>query len=455
MDGFIKFFTDINLYETIWAILSSRIAIGIYIAILLVLMIFIVIMVMSAEHRRSELIDLVGDKEEYYNKDKKKKDKDKEKEESQEEEFVGKKDKEGRDPRFFILSKTDSLMENYVKPKYNNEITLEEICIRFRNFCCYELNLYYSIDDIRQFIAGLSVSHIIIMQGMSGTGKTSLALAFGKFLNNSSVVIPIQPMWKERTDLLGYYNEFTKKFNETLLLQKMYEANYNEEMYVAILDEMNIARVEYYFAEFLSLLEIPKVEDRNIDVVSDKWDNDPKLLKNGRLRLPPNMWFIGTANNDDSTFAISDKVYDRAMVMNLDKKTEPFISERETSVKISVNHFNELVERARKEYKVTGRSIRKIKKLDSYMIDNFRTSFGNRIMKQIKMYIPVFIACGGQELDAIDDILTKKVMRKLEAQNPLIIKNLVGDLISYIDELFGEDKMLKCKEYLHRLENVA
>ena len=46
-------------------------------------------------------------------------------------------------------------------------------------------------------------------------------------------------------------------------------------------------------------------------------------------------------------------------------------------------------------------------------------------------------------------------MRKLEAQNPLIIKNLVGDLISYIDELFGEDKMLKCKEYLHRLENIA
>ena len=97
---------------------------------------------------------------------------------------------------------------------------------------------------------------------------------------------------------------------------------------ITVLDEMNIARVEYYFAEFLSLMELPDTEERYLDVVTDKREKDPKGLKGGRIKLPKNMWFIGTANNDDSTFAISDKVYDRAMMLNLDEKSEVFEGRR-------------------------------------------------------------------------------------------------------------------------------
>ncbi|MDE5667281.1 MAG: AAA family ATPase, partial [Clostridia bacterium] len=223
--------------------------------------------------------------------------------------------------RFYMLTEIDKEYANYVRPDYDDKITLRELCEEFRNFSAGKLKLYYDIEDIRRFIGALAVTKLIILQGMSGTGKTSLAYAFGEFLENKTVVVPIQPMWKERTDLVGYYNEFTKRFNETTLLYKMYEANNNEEIYITVLDEMNIARVEYYFAEFLSLLEIPNPDGRNLDVVADRWEDDPKLLQhNGKLRLPTNMWFVGTANNDDSTFSISDKVYDRAMVLNLDKK---------------------------------------------------------------------------------------------------------------------------------------
>ena len=230
--------------------------------------------------------------------------------------------------RFYMLTEIDKAYENYERPAYNDDITLRELCEEFRNFSAGVLKLYYDIEDIRRFIGALAVTKLIILQGMSGTGKTSLAYAFGEFLKNKTVVVPIQPMWKERTDLVGYYNEFTKKFNETTLLYKMYEANYNEEIYITVLDEMNIARVEYYFAEFLSLLEIPNPDGRNLDVVSDRRADDPKKLQhNGKLRLPTNMWFVGTANNDDSTFSISDKVYDRAMVLNLDKKASPFEAE--------------------------------------------------------------------------------------------------------------------------------
>ena len=358
---------------------------------------------------------------------------------------------EGRS-RFYMLSEIDANKGKYKKTGYEESITLKRFCDEFRDFACNKLKLYYSIDDIRKFIAGLSVSKIVILQGMSGTGKTSLAYAFGEYLQNPSTVIPVQPMWKERTDLVGYYNEFTKRFNETTLLQKMYEANYSEDIYVTILDEMNIARVEYYFAEFLSLLEIPNPERRYLDVVSDEWENDPVQLRGGQMKLPNNMWFIGTANNDDSTFAISDKVYDRAMVMNLDQKCEPFKAPRTKRIKITAEKFFSLGQEAIEEYPITNRNLKRLEKLDEYMIEVFHITFGNRIMKQIKNYIPIYVACGGEELDALDDILSKKVLRKLESQNPVYIRSVVDGFCDYLDELFGTDRMKLCKEYVQRIK---
>ena len=360
-----------------------------------------------------------------------------------------------RGERFCMLSEIERKKQGYMRASYDKNITLEGLCNDLRNYAASKLKLFYDISDIRRFIAGMAVSKILILQGMSGTGKTSLAHAFGSFVENPSTIIPVQPMWKERTDLVGYYNEFTKKFNETLLLEKMYEANYSEDMYVTVLDEMNIARVEYYFAEFLSLLELPNPDERYLDVVADKWANDPKQLKDGRIKLPDNMWFIGTANNDDSTFAISDKVYDRAMILNLDSKSERFIAPKTDNVHISAKEFKSLVSEACEEYDISARNRKRLEELDKYLIDHFHITFGNRIMKQIGIYIPVYISCGGDELDALDDILSKKVIRKLEAQNPIYLRNSAEGLVNYLNELFGQDKMTLCKEYIRRLERNA
>ena len=357
--------------------------------------------------------------------------------------------------RFCMLSAIDRNREKYGHATYEKSVTPESFCEDFRNFAASKLKLYYDIEDIRRFVSGLAVSRLVILQGMSGTGKTSLAHAFGAFTDNPATVIPVQPMWKERTDLIGYYNEFTKRFNETLLLEKMYEANYSRDMYVTVLDEMNIARVEYYFAEFLSLLELPNPDERYIDVVSDKWDNDPTQFKDGRLRLPENMWFIGTANNDDSTFAISDKVYDRAMILNLDAKCERFAGTPTDRKPISAAQFKELFETARREYGVSRRNIKRLEEFDRYLIDHFHITFGNRIMKQIRDYVAVYVSCGGTELFALDDILAKKVIRKLETQNPIYLRNASEELLSFIDELFGTDKMPLCKEYIKRLQRNA
>ena len=430
--------------QSIWALATGRYAILAYIAIVVIVVVAIIIVAMKNEEKslkadRTVKISGASFQGVPYAQQPKKGGK----AEEEEEEIKS---------RFYMLSEIDANRGKYIKSGYNDGITLKSFCEEFRNFACSKMKLYYSIDDIRRFVAGLSVSKIVILQGMSGTGKTSLAYALGEFLGNSSTVVPVQPMWKERTDLVGYYNEFTKRFNETTLLHKMYEANYSKDIYVTILDEMNIARVEYYFAEFLSLLELPNPERRYLDVVSDEWENDPVQLKGGQMKLPNNMWFIGTANNDDSTFAISDKVYDRAMIMNLDNKSEPFRAPKTKGIKITAERFMELGREATEEYAITNRNMRRLEKLDEYMIKVFHITFGNRIMKQIKEYIPIYVSCGGEELEALDDILSKKVLRKLETQNPVYIRSVVDGFCDYLDELFGQNKMKLCKEYAQRIK---
>ena len=357
--------------------------------------------------------------------------------------------------RFFRLSEVDSRMKNAPEPAWQNQVSLEQICVQFRDYAASELHLYYPLDLIRCFIASFAATRLIILQGISGTGKTSLAYAFGKFVENPSTLIPVQPSWRDRSDLLGYFNEFTKRFNETELLTKIYEAQYSDRIYLSVLDEMNIARVEYYFAEFLSILELPSPEEWVIQIVPDQWKLDPALLKGGRLHLPVNMWYAGTANNDDSTFAISDKVYDRAMVLDIDSKTTPFEAPRTSSLCLSSTRFRQLLEESRQKYHLSTENLEKIAQLDDYLAKNLRVAFGNRIMNQFHLFVPAYMACGGAEIDGIDFLICKKVLRKLEAQNPTFIRAEIDGLCERLDQLFGRDVMKHCLEYLRRMQRMG
>ena len=269
------------------------------------------------------------------------------------------------------------------------------------------------------------------------------------------MLIPVQPSWKEKTDLVGYFNEFTKNYNETELLTKIYEAGGNGKIYITVLDEMNIARVEYYFAEFLSVLEMPDPERRLIEIVSDSVPSDPKRIVDGKVKLPENMWYIGTANNDDSTMAISDKVYDRAMIIDLDRRALPFDAPEVEAYPVSYEKFASLIKQAKRRYALTLRNRRRIEQLDSYLIENLGITFGNRIMRQIESYVTVYIACGGSELEAIDTILAKKVLRKLESKNPVYVKNAASALSLYLDELFEEGSMPVCRAMLAKFDSMT
>ncbi|MBR6921676.1 MAG: hypothetical protein IKH51_05740, partial [Clostridia bacterium] len=331
-------------------------------------------------------------------------------------------------------------------------ITLAQICEQFRKYAASQLHLYYELDMMRYFIASMGTARIIILQGISGTGKTSLPYAFGKFVGVDTTVCSVQPSWRERTELYGYYNEFTRKYTETDFLRAIYESNYFRDPHMVILDEMNIARVEYYFAEMLSILEMPRKEEWKVDIVTATWDNDPCLIDRGNIQISDNVWFVGTINNDDSTFAVADKVYDRAIPIDLDSRAEPFECELTPSIRISTDHLNDMFEQAKRDYPVSEEMINKLEDMNMYLIKNFRLAFGNRIMKQIRDYVPCFIACGGTEAQAVDFIVAKKVLRKFESLSLGFMKDELTRLVTYLDRNFGRNTMPICKEYVEFLK---
>ena len=355
--------------------------------------------------------------------------------------------------RFFRLTAVDNYYKTeYVAPVFNNEITLEEFCKQFRRYAASQLKLYYELDMMRYFIAALGTSRIIILQGISGTGKTSLPYAFGKFVQRDTTVVSVQPSWRERTELYGYFNEFTKKYSETEFLKAIYEGNFYRDPHLIILDEMNIARVEYYFAEMLSIMELPRQEERKVDVVTAMWDNDPCLIHGGNVQISDNIWFIGTINNDDSTFAVADKVYDRAIPIDLDSRADAFECEMTDPVYISTDHLNKLFAQAKEDYPISQEMLDKLEVLNAYLIKNFRLAFGNRIMKQIRDYVPCFIACGGTEIQAVDFIVAKKVLRKFESLSLGFMKDELTKFSAYLDKLFGKNTMVVCKDYVNQLK---
>src|SRR5574344_753618 len=361
----------------------------------------------------------------------------------------------GNQSRFFKLTQLDEEYANYQNPDFGNTFSLSELCETFRNFSASKMKLYYKIKIIRLFVAALGATRLVILQGISGTGKTSLPYAWGKFLKNDATIASVQPSWRDRTELFGFFNEFTKKFNETEVLSKMYEANYKDIVYLTILDEMNIARVEYYFAEMLSILEMPSRDEWIIDLVPNVWPNDPKLLKEGKLKIPDNMWYIGTINNDDSTFMVTDKVYDRAMPIDINDKGEIFDAPLTDGYQISSTYLENLFDSAMQEHKVSQDTLDKIELMDNYVIQHFRIAFGNRIMMHMKKFVPVYVACGGDEVSGVDYFVARKILRKFEQLNVAYIRDEIDDFVKFLNDKFGEGKMAECIDYLLRLKKMS
>ena len=362
---------------------------------------------------------------------------------------------EGEGIRFPKLYSIDEEFANYKVQNYGNNFELPELVELFRNFAASKLHLYYKTDMIRLFISALASTKLVILQGISGTGKTSLAYAWGKFLKHDSCVASVQPSWRDRTELFGYFNEFTKKFNETEVLKEIYQAGYTDDIYTVILDEMNISRVEYYFAEMLSILEMPNHDEWIVELVPSAWKSDPKRLIDGKLKIADNVWYIGTINNDDSTFMVTDKVYDRAMPLDINDKGTIFTPEDIPAQDINYSYVNNLFKKAIEDHAMSKEVLNKIEEMDNYVIQHFRIAFGNRIVMHMKKFVPVYVACGGEEVAGVDYFIARKILRKFEQLNVAYIRDEIDGFVEFLNKTFGDNAMKECIEYLLRLKKLS
>ena len=185
-------------------------------------------------------------------------------------------------------------------------------------------------------------------------------------------------------------------------------------------------------------MEMPNPDEWLIDVIAGFREDDPKKLKDGKILIPQNIWFVGTANNDDSTFTITDKVYDRAMSLFFENKGKAFDAPYTEALPISAEYLNGLYAQAKIDHPVSQDTIDKFAVLDDFVIENFHLAFGNRIMKQLNAFVPFYIACGGSEYNAFDFIFKTKILKKFEVLNVGYMREELLALEEKLTELFGE-----------------
>lgn len=200
--------------------------------------------------------------------------------------------------------------------------------------------LCYDKKDLVNFHVCVKSSLLTILAGMPGTGKTQLALSYAEAMdmnpnNETLLFLPISPSYTEPADILGYLNHSNSLYmpSETKLVDLLIHAERNpDQMHMVIFDEMNLAQIEHWFSPFISILEVEEnvrklqLYNRNTRCFNDSYY--PSELKIGK-----NIIFIGTINLDETTKEISDRLLDRAYVLNLKKRKFKDYREEQEKIK--------------------------------------------------------------------------------------------------------------------------
>ncbi|EKT4489489.1 AAA family ATPase [Shewanella algae] len=320
--------------------------------------------------------------------------------------------------------------------------------------------LYFGKDTLRLFMGGLAMSQLHILQGISGTGKTSLAKAFARAVGGQCTVVPVQAGWRDRYDLVGHYNAFEKRFYEKECLHALYKAQtpaFKDRFNVVLLDEMNLSRPEQYFAEFLSALELTG-DDRHVVLMENTPAKYPQLLMEGRkIRVADNLWFIGTANHDETTFEFADKTQDRSFVMELGRNDSEGISTTlKRPVVYSVSSMQAAFDTAIKQYRPEVDQLFKVlqeHEITKVLEQRFGIGWGNRLERQARQFIPVVMACGGTPSQALDHLLSTRLFRDGKVTGRYDTKaehlnKLESCLNDVWEQMFSQEFALKCGERL-------
>lgn len=304
-----------------------------------------------------------------------------------------------------------------------------------------EMGLQYHEKDLYNFHTAMKSNALTILSGMSGTGKSRLVQAYGRALGLDAgqlIFVPVRPSWADDSDLLGYVDTKNMLYrpSDTYLVDALIQAQQERnKMFIICFDEMNLSRVEHYFSQFLSVLEM-EPNRRILRLYSDRIAQ--QIYNSAQygpdINIGQNVIFVGTVNVDESTYHFSDKVLDRANVITLDVQPYTMLNSR---------IVRDSKEKNRKPY--TYEMFSKFKKQESPMaltdaeleflwemhkdmqMESKSLGIGPRVVKQIDHYIknlPPLNAYLSRE-DAFDLQVVQRILTKMRGPEGLL-KGLIG-----------------------------
>lgn len=337
----------------------------------------------------------------------------------------------------------DDMEINPIEENEKNQITVfekEKILLQLLDNNSKKMGLLYAKNDLINFHIAVKSSGLVILSGMSGTGKSKLITIYAKTLglNDRFRMIPVSPAWTDDSDLLGYldYKNMIYRPADTDLVNFLLKAQDDpEKLYMVCFDEMNLARVEHYFSQFISVLE-NNDDERFIQLYNSNLENRVynSNVYPSKVLVRKNVIFVGTVNIDESTFHFSDKVLDRANVIKLNMCSFNELAEVKKNIitedidEIDFN-TNDFFETNNTFFTMTDDELSFLDELNYCLKENNpRMGIGYRVISQINQYlsaIPQDIGYDRQE--AFDNLIVQRILTKLRGADDQIIK-LIGNL---------------------------
>lgn len=329
-------------------------------------------------------------------------------------------------------------------------IKSDELIIQSMDYHSQKSGLFYNMKDMANFHTAVKCNHLVILSGLSGTGKSALVNVYAKALGITSSVqqdekqllfIPVRPFWNDDSDLLGYVDLVHMVYRASdsgfvdFLVRAQKEEN-QDKLFIVCFDEMNLARVEHYFSQFLSLLELP-ANQRELRLYDKQYSG--RLYNSAdypySIRIGDNIKFIGTVNIDESTYHFSDKVLDRANVIQLDilDYSKEWNKKNYSSLKSIVwssDEYNSIIRNG------SADSMQRVHELlwDIHTLlqsANGKYGVGPRIVKNIDKYLynlPNSNISGFTYSDGIDLQIAQRILTKVRGP-----ENQLGTILSDID----------------------
>ena len=281
---------------------------------------------------------------------------------------------------------------------------------------------YYPGGEVRRYHAGLSYlehKHFVILSGLSGTGKTQLALKYARAVHGLNdmitpdpflIVCPVRPEWTDPSGLTGYYDVLSNRYMVPPFLEAVLLAIAHRDSPVfVVLDEMNLARVEYYFSDVLSCIETG--EPLSLHSNGIPLEGSTGISIPAEITLPSNLFITATINIDESTNPVSDKVLDRAILIDM------------SDVQIA-GYLNSLTRRDPGIHSARAACQDLIVSAHNLMAEH-GLGFGYRVTEEVLRYHAYSQSLlGSDSKDIVDELMVQKILVKLrgtEKQRRLLL----------------------------------